>query len=226
MPEELTEEQTRAAFALMRAEDLTYIRPPGSAEALRAVRRRRRTSAAAVAAGVVLAVLGGVTVAALIGTDRVALPPATPSPSPSALSKAQLDELSAAAAVALGIDRVDNRKRKLEGKPQIISSSKGPVRNYAGFGGSASNMIKNGVYVVEALCVGEGTIRAQIWAAPQNTTAPPLPGAFEHRLTCGDKPTPIKVTVRAPKPNLVYVRIQADPSAVGRAAYARLTRES
>ncbi|RSM56471.1 hypothetical protein DMB66_34720 [Actinoplanes sp. ATCC 53533] len=226
MPEELTEEQTRAAFALMRAEDLTYIRPPGSAEALRAVRRRRRTSVAAVAAGVVIAVAGSATVAALVDTDRTALPPATPSPSPSALSKAQLDHLAAAAAVALGIDRVDNEKRKLEGKPQIISSSKGPVRSSEGFSGSASSTNKNGGYVVEVVCVGEGTIRAQIWAAAPATTTSPAPDTFEHPVTCSDKPTPIKVSVRAPKPKLVYVRIQADPSAVGRAAFARLTRHS
>jgi hypothetical protein len=174
----------------------------------------------------VIAVVGSATVSALVDTDRTVLPPATPAPSPSALSKAQLDELAAAAAVALGIDNRDNKKRRLEGKPPIVSSSGGPIRAVDnGFGGNASSTNKNGVYVVEVLCMGEGTIRAQIWAAAMGTTPPPS-GSFDHEVTCGRKPTPVEVTVRAPKPNLVYVRIQADPSAVGRAAYAELTRNS
>lgn len=225
MPEELTEEQTRAAFALMRAEDLTYIRPPGSAEALRAVRRRRRTRAAVVAAGVVIAVAGGATVAALVDTDRTALPPATPSPSPSALPRAQLNELGDAAAIALGV-RYDSKKRKLAGEPQIFSGSSGPIRDYIGVAQEASGAKKYGDFVFEVLCLGEGTIHAKVWAAAQGVwnTAPPS-DAIDRQVTCSDKPTPIKVNVRAPKPKIVYFVIQGDPVAVGRAACATLIRE-
>ena len=228
MSEELTEAQTRAAFARMRAEDLAYIRPPGSAEALRTVRRRRRAGVAAVAAGVGIAVAGGATMAMLADTDRTALPPAAPSPS--ALSEAELQKLEATAVATLGLYE-DNQKRRSAGKPAIVSFSKGPLRgNDGGISGTASSTNKNGVYVVEILCVGEGTMRAQVWADLQDTTSPrartPPPGSFDERVRCSDRPTPVKVTVQAPKPKLVYTRIEADPSAVGRAAYARLTRNS
>jgi RNA polymerase sigma-70 factor (ECF subfamily) len=81
MPEELTEEQTRAAFADLRAADLTFIRPPGSVAAQRTVRRRRRAGVVAVAAGVGIAIVSTATVLSVVDTDRAAPPPAPPTPS-------------------------------------------------------------------------------------------------------------------------------------------------
>ncbi|SCL16275.1 hypothetical protein GA0070624_0975 [Micromonospora rhizosphaerae] len=232
MPEELTEEQTREAFALLRAEALTHIRPPGAAEALRAVRRRRRTGVAAVAAGVGLAVAGGAAVANLVDADRSAPPPAaaSPSPSPSALSAAQLDDLASAAAAALGTKDVDNRKPRSEGKGPIIMSGGGPVlRGDQGISGTGYSENKTGVYVFEVLCVGEGTLRARFWAGTSTANAAgsrptPPPNSPDLQVPCGDEPTPATASVRAPWPERVYVSIEPDQAAVGRAAYASLVR--
>ncbi|GAA3344061.1 hypothetical protein GCM10020358_45750 [Amorphoplanes nipponensis] len=224
MPEELTEEQTRAAFADLRAADLTFIRPPGSAEALRTVRRRRRAGVVAAAAGAGLVLAGSATVAARVDPDRAA--PAAPSPAPSALSDAELDRLSEAAAAALGLTTVDNKKRRSQGLPRIVSSNHGPLRGGdQGVAGVSSGTNQTGVYVVEVVCVGTGTLHALVWAADGISRDRPVPpGAADVQVSCGDRPTPVEVTVSAPRPKLVFTRIEPDPSAIGRAAYARLTR--
>ncbi|MFC4149051.1 hypothetical protein ACFO0M_22600 [Micromonospora mangrovi] len=233
MPEELTEEQTRAAFALLRAESLTHIRTPGTAEALRTVRRRRRAGIATAAAGVALALAGSAGVASLVGGDRSAPPPvsSTPSTSPPPLSTAQLDALASEAGTALGINSIDNRKRRSEGKGPILMSSSGPILRGgpSNISGTGYNENKTGVYVLEILCVGEGALRARFWGEPAMSGAresrpTPSPDSPDVRVPCGDHPTPVTASVRAPWPARVYVSVEADPTAVGRAAYARLVR--
>ncbi len=231
MPE-LTEEQTRRAFALLRAESLAHMRPPGAEEAQRTVRRRRRTGIAAVAASVLIMVAGGATVANLVDPDRSAPPPTAPSPSPSssALSMGQLDDLASAAASALGIDAVDNRKRRSEGKGPILMGSAYPVlRSGGGIGGTGSNENKTGVYVFEVLCVGKGTLRARFWAGTSTANASrnhqPPTASPDMQVPCSDEPIPATAIVRAPWPAMVYVSIEADQTAIGRAAYAFLVRE-
>ncbi|WP_433723547.1 hypothetical protein ACQP2Y_00590 [Actinoplanes sp. CA-051413] len=127
MPEELTEEQTRTAFADMRAADLTFIRPPGSAAAQRTVRRRRRAGVVAVAAGVGIAIVTTATVMSVVDTDRAAPTPAAPSPSFSRppLTEAQLKQLGSEAMATLGAD-VNNNDRKKAGKPAVVAFSRGP----------------------------------------------------------------------------------------------------
>jgi hypothetical protein len=166
MPEELTEEQTRAVFADMRATDLTFIRPPGSAAAQRTVRRRRRAGVVAVAAGVGIAIVSTATVLSVIDTDRAAPSPAAPSPSFSRppLTEAELKQLGAEAMATLGADS-DNNDRKKAGKPAIVSSNHGLARPDMGVSGSATSTNKTGDYVVEIICLGEGSIRTTVWAS-------------------------------------------------------------
>jgi len=227
MPEELTEEQTRAAFADMRAADLTFIRPPGSAAAQRTVRRRRRAGVIAVAAGVGIAIVSTATVMSVVDTDRAAPAPAAPSPSFSRppLTEAQLKQLASEAMATLGAD-TNNADRKKAGKPAIVSSNHGPARPNMGTSGSATSTNKTGDYVVEIICLGEGTIRTTVWAAshdPQSMRTP-TPDASVVSVRCGDKPAPVRVDVHAPKPKLVHVQHQADPAAVGHAVFAHIVR--
>ncbi|MEU4441568.1 hypothetical protein [Micromonospora chalcea] len=230
MPEDITEEQTRNAFALMRAETLTHIRPPGTAAAQRTVRNRRRTGIAALAAGVGIVVAGGFAVTHLATSERSATPPAapSPSPSPSELPAEQLDRMAATAAAALGITSVDNKQRRREGKGPILMIGSEPARR-GGISGTGYNENKTGIYVLDVLCVGEGTLRTRFWAATSGADeagnpAPIPPDAAEAQVPCSDKPERVSLSVRAPWPKKVYVSIEPDQAAEGRAAHASLVR--
>jgi hypothetical protein len=69
MPDLLSEEETRAAFAELRATELQRVRPPGITAAHQTVRRRTRAKAVVVAAGVV-AMLGALGLAQNSLTDQ------------------------------------------------------------------------------------------------------------------------------------------------------------
>jgi hypothetical protein len=177
-----------------------------------------------------IAVAGGAAVANLGDADRSAPPPAAPipSPSPSALSAAQLDGLASAAAATLGIESVDNRKRRSEGKGPILMTGNHPVlRVNPSVAATGYSENETDIYGFEILCVGEGTLRARFWGSPANAPgsrpAPP-PGSPDLRVPCGDEPSPATASVRAPWPQRVYVWIEADQAAVGHAAVAFLVR--
>jgi hypothetical protein len=76
VPDMLTEDETRQAFARMRANELTRLAGPGSAAAHRTVRRRRATTITVAAVTIGLALAGGSVV--LVGAD----PPQPAPPAP------------------------------------------------------------------------------------------------------------------------------------------------
>lgn len=233
MSEEYTEQQTREAFAAMRTEVLTHVRPAGAAQAMQTVRRRRRrNSTVAVAAAVAVAVAGVATTTKLVAADRSA-PPAAPSPSPSASASVPLSALAARAAAAIGVDAVNNKERRAQGKGSIIMGGPHPVeRANTGISGTALNENKSGDYVYEIACVGRGTLRARFWAGPSNAEADKdrsrrsaIPSdAAELTVTCSDNPTKVTARAHAPYPRLVYVSVEPDQAAVGHAGYADLVR--
>lgn len=239
MPE-LTEEQTRAALAGLRAETLPLIQPPGSAAAARTVRRRRRTGVATVALGVVSAIAAGAFVVQIAGRTSQPPPPgaATPSlspspaPAPPRLSDEELKRLEARAKTALGLDNVDNRRRRAEGKPPIVWGTSGIARRAGrvGMSGGSSSVNESGVYVIEIVCLGAGSLMLRYWGGPQRRAgrspdAMPPADARDLFVPCG-APTVMTARVLAPQPNLVYASEEFDEAAVGRAAFALLVREA
>jgi hypothetical protein len=169
-------------------------------------------------------------VVAVVDTDRAAPPPAAPSPSFSRppLSEARLKQLASEAGAALGLNNTSNTERRKTGKPAIVSSSSDPVRN-GGISGASSGSNKTGEYVDEVVCLGEGTIRTTVWGEAIDRSKPrfvptPTPDATVIDVRCGDKPTPVKIEVCAPKPERVFVQTEPDQAAIGHAAVARLIR--
>ncbi len=166
----------------------------------------------------------------LATSERSATPPAapSPSPSPSELPAEQLDRMAATAAAALGITSVDNKQRRREGKGPILMIGSEPARR-GGISGTGYNENKTGVYVLDVLCVGVGTLRTRFWAATSGADeagnpAPIPPDAAEARVPCSDEPERVSLSVRAPWPKKVYVSIEPDQAAEGRAAHASLVR--
>jgi hypothetical protein len=223
---ELTEDQTRAALAGLRAETLPLIRPPGSVEAARTVRRRRRAGAAAIALGVVAAIAAGALVQTVVRTGQPA-PPVAPASAPTAtrLSDGDIDDLIARAKTLLELDNVDNRRRKAEGKGSIISHvygaltvTRGPRMGASGYSENAS-----GIYVIDVVCLGTGSMRLNYWAGAHDVTGTrpptPPPGSSSVVVPCGPE-TVTTVRVLAPRPQVVYHHIAPDEAADGRAVYA------
>jgi hypothetical protein len=179
--------------------------------------------------------VAGVAIATNLAAANRSAPAATPSPSPSA--DVALTALAARAAAVIGVDAVNNKQRRADGKGSIIMGGPQPVERGSMRGsGTATDENKSGDYLYEIACVGKGTLRARFWAEPTGAEAakqrkvnpsrrPAVPpGAVELRVICSDNPTKATARVHAPYPRLVYVTVEPDRAAVGHAGYADLVR--
>jgi hypothetical protein len=188
MPEQLNDQQTRNAFAELRAGELARLRPPGTAAARHTVRRRRRATALAVGLAV-LGVAGGVGVVRAAGDTGpptapgdVPVPTVDPTPTPTVGESLRLAE---AARRAVSVDPEDKR---LMGSMGTLDSGRFD-RNVDG--------ITPGRYVIRVACAGSGAMYVAVKVAPADKISD-APDLLRWRFTCAENPsqTPLTFEVR------------------------------
>jgi hypothetical protein len=200
VPEMLTDDEIREAFARLRADELPRVAGPGSAAAHRTVRRRRATARAAVLI-TALAVAGGAAFTVGTSTPRPAPPPpvlpaasAAPSPVPTRPDLVRLGEQA-----SLALDRV------VPG--DYYAAGSGPLDG--GFWYEYEETIPAGSHRLTGACVGRGKARFEI---VQNQHAE----GFD--LVCDGRARSLEF-VYQPTFTL-YVSIEPDATADGHAGFA------
>jgi hypothetical protein len=245
---ELTDEQTREAFAGLRADALPLIQPPGAARAARTVRRRRRAGLAAVAAGVGVVTAGATLIPLASGRGADVAPAASPLVTPTAASAApsatatpypsrpgrslnpgytpELSALARRAGEALGLHPAPTRNR--DGKPRMMSEA--PIEEGRRVGNGGGTGGGPGTYTLEVTCAGKGTLTAHFYSSPTDwpgTIAVPEPGPDEQvaRVPCSDQPKIVRLRLTLTSDDrMVHERVDPDEVASGQAGYAILVR--
>jgi hypothetical protein len=195
MPDLLSEDQTRAMFADLHAEEIAHVRAPGTQAAHRTV-RRRRTTAAVTVAGCVAVALGG---AFLLGQNVGRT--STPAPAPAARPSIEADNtvaLGEAARQALGT---------AGSAPDMVSGSSGPLDT------GIHNVDETGHFARYRLlvtCAGAGSIRVKFGAGPK---------AVEDDVTCGQS-SQLSLDGPGTSPHDVTVTIEPDAAALHHAGFA------
>jgi hypothetical protein len=190
----LAEEQTRAAFAQLRADEMGRLIPPGAAGVRRTVRRRRAVRAASgVLAAAVLAV------AALAGLN--AIQPA-PDRRPPVLSGPQLDDLAAQAGTVLN-----------SGDNQTIIRSESRVTDM--FSNTHAIEADSADYQLQVSCVGTGHLALTFRVGADDLDAD---------VTCGPAGTPPHIfNARASSgTGSIFISLRPDEAARQRAGFAYL----
>jgi hypothetical protein len=195
VPEMLTEDEVREAFARLRAAELPRVPGPGTAAIERTVRRRRATTSAAVLL-IALAVAGGAAFAVRTGTPRPAPPPppAAPEPVPTGPDLIRLGEQA-----SLALDPV------VPG--DYAAGVSGPLTGAVLDAHEATQPA--GRYRLAATCVGTGTARFEV---VQNRQAE----GFD--LVCDGRAGSLEF-VYQPAFTL-YVSVEPDAAADGHAGFA------
>jgi hypothetical protein len=155
----------------------------------------------------------------------------------SASTRAALRAMATRAASAIDLTGVTTDDGQANGKGSLVMNTSQAVdRLDFGITGAAGATDKSGDYIYEIACVGTGTLRARFWAGPsaaenaRNRKVNPSrplsvpPDAAEMRVTCGDRPAKATARVHAAYPHMVYVSVEADQTAIGKAGYADLVR--
>lgn len=235
MPEEYTEEQTRAAFGALHTDMLPRFRPPGAEAAISAVRRKRRTAVTVTSAGVAAVLVAGAAFVTLSPADRAVVPPAAsgkpssrPAPPPWVQTSGPAGDLAAEAALKLGL-QMDNKERRKKGLPPIIMAYAQAMTSNTGGGiGGGNNSDPKAVeFTIDVVCFGQGTVQVSFWTAPKTGHAKPKTAAtsVEFPLTCSADPETVTKTIHVSAPlDLAYVNIRPDKSAIGKAAVAHQVR--
>lgn len=205
MPDLITDEHTRALFTRLRAEELSRVAAPGTAQAHRTV-RRRKTTTTVVAAGVAAVALAGGT----LGYAQLTTSPAATSASTTQEDLSQLAD-QARRAVASGGDRA------IGAAPGGFASGSGPlsgvVQNVDE--GEDGRGVADGRRTLSYACRGAGKATL-IWSVgDQSRTVV---------MAC-EQPGPMTVfkidgTIAVEGSGIMKVRVEPDAEAVDRAAYA------
>jgi hypothetical protein len=196
MPDLLSDDDTRAAFASLRSSELARVRPPGTDAVRRTVSRRRTTRAVTIAGCLVLAIGGGVALAANPLGRGVA--PAGP-PDRTATDWSRI-------AVAL---------MPPDGTPGFVSSAAGPldanIRNV-----DETAHLRG--YRLRITCAGAGAVHVKLEAGGATAEADVSCGAGI--AEAGAATRELKVAVPAGGANGVAVAIEPDAAALKKAGFA------
>lgn len=192
---------------LARADALRDVRPPGTAEVRRTVRRRRGLAAGAGAATAVAAVAAASVL--LTGPQPDGLPQAGPStsaevlfPDPLPSPGTETERRAAAAYAALG-DR--------EATPWVMATNGTVEPGYV----NHVNDIPAGLYELAVFCVGEGTADVLVKASDAGDEK-----LAAGAVTCSADSQPARLTVRQPVDGYLRVFLSGDPAASAGSAFA------
>jgi hypothetical protein len=190
----LTDDETRAAFAQLRADELPRVAGPGSAAARRTVRRRRVTVAVAVT-----------TVLAAAGTAAVLAVAGVTGPAPSTLGTSDHPVPTGPDLVRLGEQAARTLAAEVPGDPALGGS--GPMTS---IGLDAEDgVLEAGRYRLTATCLGAGTARFEV---AQNGPS----HGFD--VACDGSANSVEFDNR---PGFtLYVRVDPDDAARDRAGFA------
>lgn len=199
MPDLLTDDQTRAMFRQLRAEQLHHVVPPGAADAHRTVRRRRITSA--LAASVALLTIIGLGYAQL--TAPTQLNPAEPSSAPGQDELIRLADQAHDSVRAAGPSASAN----------ILTGGWGPLNN--DIQDEDGRGVPMAHYTLGYACRGVGQAKIT-WSIGKTTRTA--------TMACGD-PSPATSrkpdgTLTATGSGVMTIRIDPNIRAINHAAYA------
>ncbi|MBB5873616.1 hypothetical protein F4553_007050 [Allocatelliglobosispora scoriae] len=201
MPDLLSEDDTRSAFADVRAAELSLVRPPGTAAAHRTV-RRRRTTAALTVAGCAALVLG----AASLGIGGLGDDGETPGAPPSG----EAVNLTALAEIARAALPLDDEERE-----RVVNSSSGPldadIRNTDDAGRATT-------YQLLITCVGAGSIHFQLAAGANRIEEEIDCGAT--RMAAAGGAMLLSLPGPESRPHEIAVTVEPDVRALYHAGYA------
>ena len=216
MPDQFTDEQIEDLFADLRADAMTYVRPPG-VRAVRHTVRHRRTVRSVAAGAAVLAVAGGVVVTGHTGspTGRAA---SGRHAAGDALDRSTLESLSEQAATVVGLEALD------PDRPAYQLSSRGPVAQHS----IRSHRVLGGTYTITMSCAGDDgnddldvVLRSGRASADVDDHPELLPVLWQESLVCRPASTIVRTaTFEVPADGMFAVEVQPDASAVGRVAFA------
>lgn len=204
MSDLLSEEETRAAFAELRATELVHVRPPGTQAVRTTVRRRRTTRVVTVAGCAALAVAGGAIAAANMLPRQSAPAPmigAQPSVEPTdALGWAQL---------------ADDALGEGVGRPKWLAHALSPidtVTHDVAYAGTHS------AYNLTITCAGAGTVHVKVAVGTHAAEADLACGATKSEAQDATKVLALPVGDSAA--HQVAVTIEPDGDAVNKAGFA------
>lgn len=204
MPEMLTEDEVREAFARLRAAELPRVPGPGTAAIERTVRRRRATTIVVAGLTTALAVVAGAALAVGAPAPEPAPPPApaasnpVPTPVPTLVPTGP-DLIRLGEQASLALDPV------VPG--DYAGGGSGPLEGALTYQLEAT--LPAGRYRLAATCVGAGKARFEI---VQNQHAE----GFD--VVCDGRAGSLEFVYQPPF--TLYINVEPDPVADGHAAFA------
>lgn len=205
MSDLLSEEETRAAFGALRAQELGQVRAPGVQAAHRTVRRRQAVRAVSIAGAVAVVAGGGFLLGQTIHTS-----PSTPAAQPG-LEQPDQQAMGVIARDLIGLSTQT---------PDMISNSWGPLDTSIRDDDEAADF---SAYTLKVACAGGGLIHVKLAVGSTSSAADATCGPGVR----GAGGTSVTVDLKAPTDGThgVSVLIEPDPTAQQNAGFAySLTR--
>jgi hypothetical protein len=212
MPEQLSDQQTRSAFAELRAGELGRLSPPGTAAARHTLRRRRRATAAAVGLAV-LGTAGGIQMVRAVGdadAGRPTPPVAGPATTVTTGPPATVGESLRRARIAQQAVSVDPEAKRLMGSIGTLQSGRFD-RNSRG--------IDPGRYVIRVACVGSGSMTVAVRVAPAEKIFD-AGDLVRGRITCTAQPDQTPLAFDVPAPGELAIEMTPDSATDGATGFA------